>query len=359
MPAPYGKERQVAELAVQRAVLLTKRVLAGVDKGAQSKSDHSPVTIADFGAQALLIGAVHRNFPDDTFVGEESAGALREDEALQERVWDMVSSTRLEDAECEALLGGAMTTREDMLDVIDRGKGPGGRSGRVWMLDPVDGTKAFVGRGHYAVSLALVEDGRQEVGVVACPNLSLDLIDAGVVTDSRTDKQGLGIMLSAVRGQGGVSIRAISPAALLPSRRIEKRQFSITTAPPRLVDFPTSRGANVDISRRLASRFGSSWPPDAEVMSLQMRYAALAVGAGDISVRVPRHKAYREAVWDHAGGMLIFEEVGGKVTDLDGRPIDFGVGTSLNANYGVLAALTDVHARVSATVRELLKEIVL
>ena len=49
---PYAKELQLACLTVQRATLLTKKLLAAVEKGSLDKSDDSPVTIADFAAQA-------------------------------------------------------------------------------------------------------------------------------------------------------------------------------------------------------------------------------------------------------------------------------------------------------------------
>ena len=42
------------------------------------------------------------------------------------------------------------------------------------MLDPLDGTVAFVSGGQYAVCLALLEDGEQKVGVIRCPNLPFD-----------------------------------------------------------------------------------------------------------------------------------------------------------------------------------------
>ena len=36
--------------------------------------------------------------------------------------------------------------------------------------------------------------------------------------------------------------------------------------------------------------------------------------------------------WDHAGGVLIYEEAGGKVTDLDGKAIDFSTGRKMSAS---------------------------
>ena len=54
----YELECQIAELAVQRACLLTKRVFHEKSKGELAKDDKSPVTKGDFGAQALIIKAM-------------------------------------------------------------------------------------------------------------------------------------------------------------------------------------------------------------------------------------------------------------------------------------------------------------
>src|SRR5438034_11192440 len=78
----YQQELRVAELAVQRATLLTQKVFHEKAKGTVAKDDRSPVTMGDFGAQALIIQAIRKNFPDDEIVAEEEATSLREDEAL-------------------------------------------------------------------------------------------------------------------------------------------------------------------------------------------------------------------------------------------------------------------------------------
>src|SRR5436190_19961742 len=61
----YRQELRVAELAVQRAALLTQKVFHEKVKGSLSKDDRSPVTKGDFGAQALIIQAIRSNFPED------------------------------------------------------------------------------------------------------------------------------------------------------------------------------------------------------------------------------------------------------------------------------------------------------
>lgn len=54
--------------------------------------------------------------------------------------------------------------------------------------------------------------------------------------------------------------------------------------------------------------------------------------------------------------MLIFEEVGGKVTDIDGKSFDFGAGGKLMNNFGIVAAQKDIHAKVLSIVKEVIAD---
>lgn len=49
--------------------------------------------------------------------------------------------------------------------------------GRHWVLDPIDGTRGFVGMRQYAVCLGMLQDGEVALGVLGCPNLPMDLVD--------------------------------------------------------------------------------------------------------------------------------------------------------------------------------------
>lgn len=155
----YDIEHRIAELAVQRAAILTQGVFHEKAKGTLSKDDKSPVTIGDFGAQALIIHALQKNFPNDEIVGEEEASSLRDNPGLANQVWKLVQRTSLTDQKAEQELGGPIESEEAMLRVIDAGRSAGGAKGRIWALDPIDGTKGFLRGGQYAVCLALNEDG--------------------------------------------------------------------------------------------------------------------------------------------------------------------------------------------------------
>ena len=71
----------------------------------------------------------------------------------------------------------------------------------------------------------------------------------------------------------------------------------------------------------------------------------------DVYLRLPTRADYREKIWDHAAGALIVTEAGGRVTDVDGRPLDFTRGSSLLDNRGVLATNGLLHDRVLKAIR--------
>jgi 3'(2'), 5'-bisphosphate nucleotidase len=354
LPAPpFHRERAIAELAVLRACVLTKTVLAAVDE--ISKTDSSPVTIADFAAQALIISAVRSVFPNDGLVGEEDASALRADPALTARVYDLVCSVkRLAGASSELAAIPGPASPEEMIAMIDLGaSGQGGRHGRFWVMDPVDGTRAFLRGEQYAVSLALVEDGVERVGVLGCPNLRLT--KAGRVEEASVDSTGLGVLLTAVRGQGSTIRHVSSPATLAPARKLDRFPDPARTQDLHVVDCLQSKAYRHDVVADLAARLGAVYP-GTEVWSSHVRYAALIIGGGDYQLRVPATDKTRMCLWDHAGAQLIFTELGGKITDLDGKPIDFGAGRDLNQNRGMVAAKEGVHGTVLAALREILGE---
>src|SRR5271163_1085779 len=348
----YQEELKVAELAVQRATILTKKVFHEKAKGTVSKDDKSPVTIGDFGAQALIIQAIKKNFPKDEIVGEEEASSLREQKALSSQIWDLVKEVKLEDAESDALLGGPLPSESVMLDAIDAGNSAGGAKGRFWALDPIDGTKGFLRGGQYAVCLALIVDGDVIVGVLGCPNLPVD--DSALLTESigadQTDEAGKGVLFSAVKGQGAKS-RPLTQGSLAPSTPIHVSKLSDVSKAVMCESVEpghSSKGDNLEISKLLHI---TGKPVQ---MDSQAKYGSVARGAGDIYLRLPVLRNYQEKIWDHAAGYLIVREAGGEVTDVSGKSLDFSIGRTLRDNKGVVAAPRNIHAEVLKAVKEIL-----
>ena len=91
--------------------------------GLEAKEDASPVTLADRAAEAAMRALIERAYPDDAIIGEEYG--VKE-----------------------------------------------GRSGRAWVLDPIDGTRAFIsGRPIFGTLIALMVEGWPMLGVIDQPIL--------------------------------------------------------------------------------------------------------------------------------------------------------------------------------------------
>jgi len=352
--ASYSKELEVAQLAVQRATLLTKKVFHEKAKGTISKDDASPVTIGDFGAQALIIHAIKKNFPDDQVVGEEEASTVRDDQKLRDQIWGLVDGAKLNDSEAEKVLGGPIESLDAMLDAIDAGNSAGGNKGRIWALDPIDGTKGFLRGGQYAVCLALMVDGDVKVGVLGCPNLPVD--DSAPLTAEsgvdQTDAEGKGVLFAAVAGQGATS-RPLGTAGLGKSQAIQMKPVKDLTQATFCESVEAGHSSHGD-QFAIASKLGVTKP--SVRMDSQAKYGSIARGAGDIYLRLPVSATYQEKIWDHAAGDLIVREAGGQVTDTLGRRLDFSKGRTLAENKGVVAAPSAVHGQVLEAVKEVLSK---
>ncbi|PYH77409.1 3',5'-bisphosphate nucleotidase [Aspergillus uvarum CBS 121591] len=349
----YQQERYIAELAVQRATLLTQKVFNEKAKGTVSKDDKSPVTIGDFGAQALIIQAIRKNFPNDEIVAEEEASTLREDKALSAEIWRLVKDIKLEDSESDNLLGGALPSEEAMLDIIDEGKSAGGAKGRVWALDPIDGTKGFLRGGQYAVCLGLIENGDVKVGAIGCPNLPVndsETLSAGIGAE-QTSGAGNGVLFSAIQGVGAIS-RPLTNASLAESKSISMRPVPDIAQAVFCEGVEAAHSAQGD-NAAVAERLGITAP--SVRLDSQAKYCSIARGAGDIYLRLPVKKDYQEKIWDHAAGDLLVREAGGQVTDIYGQRLDFSKGRTLAANKGVVAAPAAIHDQVIDAVKVVLK----
>lgn len=348
----YQQERYVAELAVQRATLLTQKVFHEKAKGTLSKDDKSPVTIGDFGAQALIIQALRKNFPQDEIVAEEEASSLREDKSLSAEIWGLVKDIKLEDNESDSLLGGPLPSEDAMLEIIDQGKSVGGGKGRIWALDPIDGTKGFLRGGQYAVCLGLIEDGDVKVGAIGTPNLPVDdsaTLSAGIGGDQ--SGAGQGVLFSAIKGAGAMS-RPLTNGALAASKPISMRPVPDIAQAVFCEGVEAGHSAQGD-NAAVAERLGITSP--SVRLDSQAKYCSIARGAGDIYLRLPVKKDYQEKIWDHAAGDIIVREAGGQVTDIYGKTLDFSKGRTLAANKGVVAAPKAIQDQVIGAVKIVLK----
>lgn len=370
MAAPFILEQQVAISAVRRACSLTTTVFNKLVAGETLvKGDKSPVTVADFAAQAVINTVLSHAFPDDSIVGEEDAADLRaatpESDVLRARVVELADDVLAQPPHVQAGERaewglGRRWGADALLSAIDRGCHVGGRTGRMWTLDPIDGTKGFLRGGQYAVCLALLVDARVELGIIGCPNLPIMPSPSPSPSTTDTTNDDKGALFIAVRGHGAHQL-PLSPRATDAS----------STPPPQLrmphlalhdlsfLESVEKAHAALDTNARVAARLGVRAAPVR--MDSQAKYAALARGDGDggVYLRLPVARgggSYQEKIWDHAPGSLLVEEAGGVISDYRGRPLDFGLGRTLGENFGVVAARKEVHAEVIAAVRAVLAE---
>ncbi len=316
------KELDVAMAAVKAAARLcsvVQREMVGRDT--MSKADRTPVTVADFGSQAIVVKILKEAFPNDPIVAEEDASALERESTrgLLDRVSFFVSKV-LPGAEPERVREWVGSVKKEA-------------AGRHWCLDPIDGTKGFLRRDQYAIALALIVEGEVRLGVLACPNLPWRL----------DQPHGMrGVIFHAIEGHGAFQ-------ATLDGGEMEPIRVSCARMGDPEVKMCESlepSHSDRESQERLARAMGIKEPPVR--MDGQAKYGLVARGDAALYLRLPNPNTpdYKEKVWDHAAGSILVREAGGKVTDIEGKPLLFGLGETLRNNTGVVATNGLIHETV-------------
>jgi len=279
----YENELCIAIDAVSCACKLCSNIqyaLAAEDT--LSKADKSPVTIADFGSQAVVNMILGKEFSDDDFVCEEDSAELRENSAkeIRRKVIQNVNDFFPNAGE------------KEILDAIDLGAGDCNFTGRYWTLDPTNmyyesgdkGAIFFAVKNHGAYCLSLKSAKKKKIKV--------DQISA--------------------------------PAQAVFCESVESAH--------------TSHGASAEIAKLL------NVTSEPFRIDSQCKYAAVASGMASVYLRLPTKPGYVEKIWDHAAGKIVVEEAGGKVSDINGKPLDFSKGGKLTENSGVVATNGKLHS---------------
>jgi myo-inositol-1(or 4)-monophosphatase len=175
---------------------------------------------------------------------------------------------------------------------------------RRFVVDPIDGTRAFLaGERHFALSLAVIADGRPVAGVVHLP--ALDRLYAAEAAGAATCN--------------GAPIRASGRAR---------------------PDGATALAAAASLQPGL-------WPGGVPALTRRFRaslaYRLCLVAEGAFDAMITLRDAWH---WDIAAGALIAGRAGAAVTDRDGRPLLFAGGPPQSP--GVIAAPPALHAALIA-----------
>ena len=341
----------------------------------QTKRDklESPVTVADLGAQAIVSWAL-QNLPNSgavtrndgfSLVAEEDSDFLRSEEGadLRNRVVDLVNNT---------LKGSGLKelTEAEVLLAIDEGRSEGGSDRRHWVLDPIDGTRGFVGNRQYAIALALLDEGEPVLGVLGCPNLSLEAEDLDARTAAATSssesssssqqEDGSGYLFVAEKRRGaykvGIEIEAGSSGSDAESGApgdILGHRISVDEVDPNdavYMESVETKHSDHAFARKVAENSGIN--KDSLKLDSQVKYGVIASGKASAFMRFP-DLDYKEWIWDHAAGAIIMEEAGGVVTDSEGKKLDFSKGRTLNNGNGIVAAPPKLHRKLIESIKAL------
>jgi len=238
----WWKEIELATVAAQKAAEVALRCQHGIR--AEKKSDDSPVTEADRECERLIAGMLQDAFPEDGILGEEGARAES-------------------------------------------------RSGRRWIVDPIDGTRDYVrGNPLWANLIALEVDHDVVAGVVNLPEL--------------------GLLYKAGRGSGAFCND--SPI----------RASSITSIAEAVL---CCNGLNKLEGVRFRDRLLDWMAPFWSIRALGGAADAMMVASGQAEIWIEPSAS----PWDFAPLKIIVEEAGGVFLNLDG-------GSSIYAGNGIACA---------------------
>lgn len=255
-------ERRVAVDAAQAAGRLLRSKLFGPRRIAYKGSPTNLVTEMDARAEVLILERLRAAFPDDAILSEE-AGTLA------------------------------------------------GRSGRRWLVDPLDGTTNYAhGLPLFAVSIALEVDKEVRLGVIYDPNLDE--------------------LFVAERGGGAF----VNDTALAVSTTATLDESLLATGFPydirESMENNLAQYAALSLRSRGVRRLGSA--------VLYLSYVA----AG----RMDGYWELRLAPWDVAAGSLLVEEAGGRVTNLAGGRLDLDAPAVVASNARIHDAMLAVLGEV-------------
>ncbi|KAJ4911334.1 PAP-specific phosphatase HAL2-like [Raphanus sativus] len=311
----------------------------------KSKDDDSPVTVADWGVQAIVSWVLAQVFGGQnlSIVAEEDTESLSKAESLG--LLGAVSSA-VNEALSEASKYGLPKSDKplgtaDILEAIGRCNSVGGPKGRHWVLDPVDGTLGFVRGDQYAVALALIENGKVLLGVLGCPNYP---VKKEGLSNGCNQPGAKGCVMYAKRGSGQAWMQPLIPGGYPESATLLKVS-SVDDPVLATVCEPVERAnSNHLFTAGLADSMGVRKKP-MRVYSM-VKYAAIACGDAEVFMKFAQ-SSYKEKIWDHAAGVVIVEEAGGVVTDAGGRNLDFSKGVYLEGLDRGIIACSGQHQRAN------------
>jgi len=273
----YDREIEVAtELARAAGAVLLSHYHSPflVEQKVNALQELEEVTAADREANELIVTRLRKEFPDDGILAEES------------------------------------TDNDERL-----------KKDRVWLIDPMDGTKNFIQRdGDFAVQIGLAVGGETVAGVVFQPTRDL--------------------LYRAARGGGAWMEDA--------HQSITRMSVSSRTQPKDMV-LASSRSHRSPRMERVVGAFG--FKDETRRGSVGVKMGLIAEQKADLYL----HLSPSTKQWDTSAPEIILTEAGGTVTDLFGQPLRYN-GVRIDNQNGVVATNGAAHVLVIENLAPLLRE---
>jgi 3'(2'), 5'-bisphosphate nucleotidase len=262
------RELEVAKRLAREAGKILLEFYA-TDTVVQWKGHDDPVTAADHAANEMIVRELRRHFPDDAVLSEEAPDDV----------------TRL-------------------------------RKERVWMVDPMDGTKQFIERiGEFAVMIGLAVAGEPRVGVVYNP-----------VTDRLFyAATGLGAYVEEGWSTKRLHVTPLSDVAQMVAARSRSHPS------------PTVDRIYALLGIKEGLRSGS----------VGLKFGLIADGQAHVYINT----STRTNQWDTCAPVVILREAGGCVTDTTGAPLSFNTAELRNLR-GIVASNCVCHEQLLAAVAQ-------
>ncbi|MFQ5603160.1 MAG: 3'(2'),5'-bisphosphate nucleotidase CysQ [bacterium] len=227
------------------------------------KNEREPVTQADKASNAFITEQLARQFPDDAILAEESKDDFK----------------RLQKS-------------------------------RVWVVDPMDGTKEFIDKvGQFAAMIGLVENGRPVLGLVYQPTSA--------------------IFYWAVRNQGAYMIQNGQKSELHVSNVTEIDQLKLVISRSHRAELVDTMKEALGIHKEVASG------------SVGLKVGLLAQKKCDLYL----HPNSKTKEWDTCAPEIILQEAGGTLTDCWGQPLKYNKENVYN-DKGFVASNGTRHAEI-------------
>ena len=301
----YNRELKFAIDIVRKASIITEWFRKkGIESFSFKKSDHSPVTLADFASQIYLISQLREYFQDDQIIAEEE-------------------NIEFIDLKAENLIKQCFEELNiNELEILKENIGYHGKSSeRQWTIDPIDGTIGYQKGLSYVIGVGFMIESNPKICAIAVPNYN----EESLAIFSAEENQG---------AQASYNKNVVKPIKVNHNEDIHNIRLchSLHYDQPWVLNFAQDIGIRNFIQ-----------------IDSMAKFCMVADGTADLYIK-PLDQEH-SFTWDFMPGDLLVREAGGNVTDLNGERLKFKEKKCLWTKPGIIAS----NSRLQKKIIELIK----